>query len=74
MNRKLHNTVMALIASSSLFVLGLLTAALAAAIDPADGPWKYYVLTQKSPPAHFFTDDYDEFLEAKSDAQADGVF
>lgn len=26
MNRKLHNTVMALIASSSLFVLGLLTA------------------------------------------------
>jgi len=25
MNRKLHNTVMALIASSSLFVLGLLT-------------------------------------------------
>jgi len=26
MNRKLHNTVMAMIASSSLFVLGLLTA------------------------------------------------
>ena len=30
MNRKLHNTTMALIASSSLFVLGLLTA------SPAD--------------------------------------
>ena len=49
-------------------------AALAAAIDPADGPWKFYVLTQKSPPAHFFTDDYDEFLRAKNKAQAEGVF
>ena len=49
-------------------------AALAAAIDPADGPWKFYVLTQKSPPAHFFTDDYDEFLRAKDEARAKGVF
>lgn len=49
-------------------------AALAAAIDPADGPWKYYVLTQKSPPAHFFTDDYDEFVNAKNEARAKGVF
>ncbi len=48
--------------------------ALAAAIDPADGPWKYYVLTQKSPPAHFFTDDYDEFVNAKNKARAKGVF
>lgn len=49
-------------------------AALAAAIDPADGPWRYYVLTQKSPPAHFFTDDYDEFVNAKNEARAKGVF
>ena len=34
MNRKLHNTVMAMIASSSLFVLGLLTAGPA---SPAEG-------------------------------------
>ncbi len=33
MNRKLHNTVMAMIASSSLFVLGLLTAS--PALSPA---------------------------------------
>jgi hypothetical protein len=36
MNRKLHNTVMALIASSSLFVLGLLTASPALSPAPAD--------------------------------------
>lgn len=35
MNRKLHNTTMALIASSSLFVLGLLTAT---PVDPALAP------------------------------------
>ena len=35
MNRKLHNTIMALIASSSLFVLGLLTASPAIAPVPA---------------------------------------
>jgi hypothetical protein len=35
MNRKLHNTVMALIASSSLFVLGLLTASPALSPAPA---------------------------------------
>jgi hypothetical protein len=34
MNRKLHNTAMALIASSSLFVLGLLTASPSAALVP----------------------------------------
>jgi UPF0755 protein len=49
-------------------------ASLAAAIAPAEGEWRYYVLISNDPPAHFFTDDYDEFLEAKSDAQADGVF
>ncbi len=49
-------------------------ASLAAAIEPAEGTWKYYVLVANDPPSHFFTDDYDEFLEAKSDAQANGVF
>ena len=44
------------------------------AIEPTEGTWKYYVLVANDPPSHFFTDDYDEFLEAKSDAQADGVF
>ena len=49
-------------------------ASLAAAIQPTEGTWKYYVLVSKDPPTHMFTDDYDEFLEAKSDAQANGVF
>ncbi|MFM7062207.1 MAG: endolytic transglycosylase MltG [Actinomycetes bacterium] len=49
-------------------------AALAAAIEPPEGSWKYYVLTQKSPPAHFFTDDYDAFVRAKNEARAKGVF
>ena len=49
-------------------------ASLAAAIEPPEGDWRYYVLTSNDPPAHFFTADYDEFLEAKSDAQARGVF
>ena len=49
-------------------------ASLSAAIQPAEGAWRYYVLVSNDPPTHFFTDDYDEFLEAKSDAQANGVF
>ncbi len=49
-------------------------ASLAAAIEPPEGDWRYYVLTSNDPPAHLFTADYDEFLEAKSDAQARGVF
>jgi UPF0755 protein len=49
-------------------------ASLAAAIQPPEGDWRYYVLVSNDPPTHFFTDDYDEFLEAKSDAQANGVF
>ena len=43
MNRKLHNTVMAMIASSSLFVLGLLTASPALSPTPAaaaSNPWR----------------------------------
>lgn len=49
-------------------------ASLAAAIDPATGPWKYYVLTSKDPPSHFFTDSYKEFQRAAADARARGVF
>lgn len=49
-------------------------ASLAAAIEPAEGNWNWYVLTSNDPPSHFFTDDYDEFLDAKADAQERGVF
>ena len=37
MNRKLHNTTMALIASSSLFLLGLLGSSPAAELAPSSG-------------------------------------
>ncbi len=49
-------------------------ASLSAAVEPPDGEWRYYVLVSNDPPTHLFTADYDEFLEAKSDAQASGVF
>jgi UPF0755 protein len=49
-------------------------ASLAAAIAPPEGAWRYYVLTSNDPPTHLFTDDYDEFLEARDDARARGVF
>ena len=49
-------------------------ASLEAAIDPIVGTWKYYVLTSNNPPKHLFTDSYNEFLRAKDDAQARGVF
>ena len=49
-------------------------ASLEAAISPTEGNWRYYVLTSNDPPAHFFTDDYDEFLEARDDARERGVF
>ena len=49
-------------------------ASLEAAIQPAEGPWKYYVLTSKDPPTHLFTDSYEEFTDAKADAQERGVF
>jgi UPF0755 protein len=49
-------------------------ASLAAAMSPAEGTWRYYVLVSNDPPTHFFTDDYDEFLDAKADAQERGVF
>jgi UPF0755 protein len=49
-------------------------ASLAAAISPAEGNWKFYVLVSNDPPRHLFTDSYREFLNAKNDAQARGVF
>ena len=49
-------------------------ASLAAAMSPAEGTWRYYVLVSNDPPTHMFTDDYDEFLDAKADAQERGVF
>ena len=39
-------------------------ASIEAALNPADGPWLYYVL-QDEQGNHFFTDSYDEFLDAK---------
>lgn len=49
-------------------------ASLEAAIEPADGPWRWYVLVSNDPPTHLFTDSYREFQDAKADAQARGVF
>jgi cell division protein YceG involved in septum cleavage len=46
---------------------------MAAALNPADGDWLYYVLVDPSG-AHFFTVDYDEFLAKADDARARGVF
>ncbi|MGI9578115.1 MAG: endolytic transglycosylase MltG [Microthrixaceae bacterium] len=49
-------------------------ASLEAAIDPPDGDWRYYVLVSNEPPSHLFTESYQEFLDAKDEAQANGVF
>ncbi len=49
-------------------------ASLAAAIAPTEGDWRWYVLTSNDPPLHLFTDVYEEFLDAKADAQDRGVF
>ena len=49
-------------------------ASLQAAIAPPDGPWLYYVLVSNTPPSHLFTASYQEFLKAKADAKARGVF
>jgi len=49
-------------------------AALEGAINPTPGPWIYYVLVEKDPPTHLFTDSAREFQRAKADAKARGVF
>ncbi len=40
-----------------------------AALEPAETNYLYYVLAEDGE-EHFFTDDYDEFLEAKEEAEA----
>lgn len=47
--------------------------AMAAALNPADGDWLYYVLVDPNG-THFFTRNYDDFLAAADDARARGVF
>jgi UPF0755 protein len=41
-------------------------------MNPADGPWLYYVLADQDG-RHFFTDSYDEFLNAKDRCQELGL-
>lgn len=47
--------------------------ALEAAINPAEGPWLYYVLADENG-AHFFTDNYDEFLRVAQESRDQGLF
>jgi len=47
-------------------------ASIAAALEPADGPWLYYVLLDEEG-NHLFTDDYNEFLRAKDACEAAGL-
>ena len=49
------------------------TAALRAALAPEPGPWLYYVLASKDG-RHFFTDDYQEFLDQRDKSRAEGIF
>lgn len=42
-------------------------ASIDAALNPAPGPWLYYVLEE--PGVHYFTDDYDDFLRAKQECE-----
>lgn len=46
-------------------------ASLEAAMNPEPGTWLYYVLQDAD--THFFTDDYNEFLRAKNEAEANGL-
>jgi UPF0755 protein len=48
-------------------------ASLAAAVNPEDGPWLWYVLADEAG-NHFFTDDYDEFLRVRDESRARGLF
>ncbi|MGZ4684052.1 MAG: endolytic transglycosylase MltG [Acidimicrobiales bacterium] len=45
---------------------------LEAALTPADGDWLYYVLADATG-AHYFTADYNDFLDAKKKAQREGL-
>jgi UPF0755 protein len=48
-------------------------AALEAALNPADGPWLFYVLADEDG-SHFFTDDFDEFQNQVNKSRAEGLF
>ena len=48
-------------------------ASMEAAMNPADGDWLYYVLTDKDG-HHYFTDSSSDFQRAARDAQDRGVF
>lgn len=48
-------------------------ASLEAALNPAEGPWKWYVLVDNDG-THLFTDSFAEFEAAKAEAIANGVF
>jgi UPF0755 protein len=43
------------------------------AVDPADGPWLYYVLDSDKSGRHIFTDDPEVFNTAKAKCQAAGL-
>ena len=45
-------------------------AAMSAAVNPADGPWLYYVTVNPDTGETKFTDDYDEFLGFKAELSA----
>jgi UPF0755 protein len=47
-------------------------ASIEAALNPADGPWIYYVL-EDAEGNHFFTDSNSEFLEAKERCRINGL-
>jgi UPF0755 protein len=47
-------------------------ASIEAALNPADGPWKWYVLSSADG-HHSFTDDYDEFLRLKAECADQGL-
>jgi len=47
-------------------------ASLEAALNPAPGPWLYYVIADKDG-RHAFTDDYNQFLRDKRAAQQNGL-
>lgn len=48
-------------------------ASLEAAINPAEGPWLWYVLADAEG-NHFFTDEYSEFLRVRDESRAAGLF
>ena len=48
-------------------------ASLNAALNPEDGPWKWYVLVDTDG-RHFFTDNFAEFEQAAAEARAAGIF